>query len=331
MQLVRIRSRSALLGDSPPTQAKAKKTLFEGREVGAFRFSSRLERAIVRKVGEAVGDFDMIADGDRIMTCVSGGKDSYVLLDALRVLARRSPVRFELVAVNVDQGWPAYETRAIEEHLRAEGVEYRMINASYAAIVEAKLRPGQTPCSLCSRFRRAFLYDLAPTLGANKIALGHHMDDLIETLLLNLFFSGRLASMPPKLLAEDGRNVVIRPLCYVSEDETRAQAESRKYPVVRCGCPSCGLPDQKRQVIKRLLSGLEEAHPGTKRQMLAGLRNVKPDHLLDMDLWRKLGLGMAVSVKGTPLVVPSTSGTPSTSSVSDRENPAFSVGKQVEI
>src|ERR1051325_4735803 len=157
------------------------KTLFAGREAGAFRFGSKLERAIVRKVGEAVGDFDLIADGDRIMVCVSGGKDSYVLLDALRVLARRAPARFELVAVNVDQGWPDYETRAIEGHLAAEGVEYRMMSAEYARIVEAKLRPGQTPCSLCSRFRRAYLYDLAPTLGANKIALGHHMDDLIET------------------------------------------------------------------------------------------------------------------------------------------------------
>ena len=150
-----------------------KKRLFETRELGAFRFGSKLERAIVRKVGEAVGDFNLIAEGDRIMVCVSGGKDSYVLLDALRVLARRSPVRFELVAVNVDQGWPDYETRAIEEHLRTEGVEHRMLGASYAAIVEEKLQPGQTPCSLCSRFRRAYLYDAADRHGCTKIALGH--------------------------------------------------------------------------------------------------------------------------------------------------------------
>src|SRR5262249_59116960 len=155
------------------------------------------------------------------MVCIAGGKDSYVLLDALRVLQRRSPARFELVAVNVDQGWPDYETRAIEDHLRAEGVEYRMMSAEYARIVEAKLRPGQTPCSLCSRFRRAYLYDLAPSLRCTKIALGHDMDDLVETLLLNLFFSGRLASMPPRLMAEGGRNDVIRRLAYVADDEAR--------------------------------------------------------------------------------------------------------------
>jgi tRNA 2-thiocytidine biosynthesis protein TtcA len=272
---------------------KKPRPLFHDRQAGAFRFGSKLERAIVRKVGEAVGHYDMIAPGDRIMVCVSGGKDSYVLLDALRVLARRSPVRYELIAVNVDQGWPDYETRAIAAHLAAEGVEHRMAQASYAQIVEAKLRPGQTPCSLCSRFRRAYLYDLAAELGATKIALGHHMDDLIETLLLNLFFSGRLASMPPILRAEDGRNVVIRPLAYVSEAETRAYAVERGYPIVRCGCLSCGLPDQKRQVVKRMLLELEAQNPGVKRQMLAALGNVKPDHLLDVDLWRRLGLADA--------------------------------------
>ena len=283
MQLTQLRGRP-----------RRKKTLFEGRELGAFRFGSKLERAIVRKVGEAVGDHDLIADGDRIMVCVSGGKDSYVLLDALRVLQRRAPVRFSLVAVNVDQGWPDYETRAIAEHLAAEGVEHHMVSASSAEIVEAKLQPGQTPCSLCSRFRRAFLYDLAPTLGCTKIALGHHLDDLIETLLLNLFFSGRLAAMPPRLAAEDGKNVVIRPLAYVLESETRAFAEERGYPVVRCGCPSCGLPDQKRQVVKRLLSALEEEHPQLKRSMLAGLRNVNAPHLLDNTLLRMVSAGSRV-------------------------------------
>ena len=242
----------------------------------------------MRKVGEAVGDFGLIEDGDRIMVCISGGKDSYVLLDALRVLQRRAPVRFTLVAVNVDQGWPDYETRAILGHLAAEGVETHMASASYARIVEEKLRPGQTPCSLCSRFRRAYLYDLAPKLGATKIALGHHLDDLIETLLLNLMFSGRLASMPPRLVAEDKKNVVIRPLAYVSEAETRAYARDRGYPIVRCGCLSCGLPDQKRQVVKRMLAGLEKDTPGVKRHMLAALGNVKADHLLDRELLARL-------------------------------------------
>jgi tRNA 2-thiocytidine biosynthesis protein TtcA len=269
-----------------------KKTLFEGRELGAFRFGSKLERAIVRKVGEAVGDFDMISEGDRIMVCLSGGKDSYTLLDALRVLQRRSPVAFELLAVNVDQGWPDFDVAQIRAHLEAEGVEFRMMDATYAEIVEAKLRPGQTPCSLCSRFRRGYLYDLAPRLGCTRIALGHHADDAIETMFLNMMFSGRLASMPAKLRSEDGRNVVIRPLAYVTEEETRAYAEERRYPVVKCGCPSCGLPDQKRQVVKRMLAAIEETHPGAKRQMLAALRNVKPNHLLDTTLWTKLGVAV---------------------------------------
>lgn len=272
---------------------RPKRTLFEKHAQGAFKFNSKLEREIVRKTGEAVGEFDMIADGDKVMVCISGGKDSYALLDALRILRRRSPVRFELLAINVDQGWPGYDTAQIEEHLRSEGVAYQMEKATYAEIVEAKLRPGQTPCSLCSRFRRGYLYDLAQRVGATKIALGHHADDAIETLMLNMFFSGRLASMPPKLFAEDGKNVVIRPLAFVTEAETTAYAEERGYPLVRCGCLSCGLPDQKRQVVKRMLSDLEEAQPGTKRQMLAALRNVKAGHLLDVSLWRKVGVGLA--------------------------------------
>jgi tRNA 2-thiocytidine biosynthesis protein TtcA len=285
--LVQLKTRAP----KPPAETKtATKTLLASRLTGAFRFASRLERDIVRKVGEAVGDFQLIEEGDRIMVCVSGGKDSYVLLDALRLLRRRSPVHFDLIAVNVDQGWPDYETQAIAKHLQAEGVEYHMASATYARMVEEKLRPGQTPCSLCSRYRRGYLYDLAPELECTKIALGHHLDDLVETLMLNLMFSGRLASMPPRLVAEDKRNVVIRPLAYVAEAQTRAYAEQRGYPVVRCGCLSCGLPDQKRQVVKRMLTQLEKETPGVKRQMLAALGNVRPDHLLDRDLWARLNL-----------------------------------------
>jgi tRNA 2-thiocytidine biosynthesis protein TtcA len=283
-----------------PLPTRVKRPLFHGRDAGSFRFGSKLERAIVRKVGEAVGDFDMIADGDRIMVCMSGGKDSYAMLDALRVLARRAPVSYEMIAVNVDQGWPDYETKAIEDHLRAEGVTVHMARADYARIVEEKLRPGQTPCSLCSRFRRAYLYDLAQELGCTKIALGHHMDDLIETLMLNLLFSGRLASMPPRLVSEDGRNVVIRPLAYVSEEDTTAYAKERQYPLVRCGCLSCGLPDQKRQVIKRLLVELESSHPGTKRQMLAALRNVNASHLLDTNLLARLATVASAGAVAAP-------------------------------
>lgn len=249
---------------------------------------SRLERAIVKKAGQAVVDFEMIEEGDRIMVCISGGKDSYALLDVLRLLARRAPVRFELLAVNVDQGWPGYDTATIAAHLERTGVPYRMVDKDFASVVEANLAPGATPCSLCSRLRRGVLYNLAVEFGCTKIALGHHADDLIETLVLNLFYAGRLAAMPAKLHADDGRNTVIRPLAYVPEAMLIEYLAERAFPVVRCGCPSCGLPDQKRQVVKRMLASLEETDPGVKNHMLAALQNVKPSHLLDQSLQARL-------------------------------------------
>ncbi|WP_428264211.1 tRNA 2-thiocytidine(32) synthetase TtcA [Haliangium sp.] len=254
-----------------------------GREP-ARRERSRIERALLKKVGKAVADFDMIAAGDRVMVCVSGGKDSYALLDALRILQRRAPIAFELVAVNVDQGWPGYDTAVIAEHLAATGVPYHMIDRDFASVVEANLAPGATPCSLCSRLRRGVLYNLAVELGCHKIALGHHADDLIETLLLNLLYSGKIASMPARLVSDDGRNTVIRPLAYVPESLLIEYRDQRAYPVVRCGCPSCGLPEQKRQVVKRLLTSLEADDPGIKHHMLAALGNVKPSQLLDRAL-----------------------------------------------
>ena len=258
-------------------------------ELGAFRYGSKLERRIVQRLGEAIGDWMMLAPGDRVMVCLSGGKDSYALLDALLLHARRSPVSYSMVAVNVDQGWPGYATEQIETHLRSRGVEYRMIKAhSIADIVEEKLAPGATPCSLCSRLRRGVLYNLAAELGATKIALGHHLDDVVETLLLNLFFSGQLKAMPALLKSDDGRNQVIRPLAYVEERDLIAYADEKQYPVVRCGCPTCGLPDQKRQVVKRWLSDFEGTHPGLKTQMLAALQNVRPGHLLDRSLLAQL-------------------------------------------
>jgi tRNA 2-thiocytidine biosynthesis protein TtcA len=272
----------------PPSVA----TPLRSTELGAFRFGSKLERRVVQKVGSAVCDYDLIAEGDRIMVCVSGGKDSYALLDALLLLRRKSPVDFELFAVNVDQGWPGYQTDSIAEHLKGRGIEHRMVKAhEIAEVVERVLRPeetGATPCSLCSRLRRGVLYGLAREMGATKIALGHHLDDLAETLLMNLFFSGSLRSMPPKLAADDGQNVVIRPLVYVEEKDLIAYAAERNYPVVRCSCPTCGLPDQQRQVVKRMLTGLEEQHPGLKTQMLAALKNVKAGHLLDRALLQRL-------------------------------------------
>lgn len=247
----------------------------------------KLLRMICKRVGQLLGDYPtLIEEGDKIMVCISGGKDSYALLDVMIDLQRRAPVRFEIIAVNIDQGWPGYETGLIANHLASLGVEYRMITEDYAKIVEAKLKPGQTPCSLCSRFRRGVLYNLAQEFGCTKIALGHHADDLIETLVMNLFFSGRLASMPALLHSDDGRNTVIRPLALVSESLLIDYAAKRQFPVVRCGCPSCGLPAQKRQVIKRLLSDLEAESPQLKTHMLAALQHVQPDHLLDRSVKR---------------------------------------------
>jgi len=254
------------------------------RDASVPRGRERLERALTKKVGQAIADFGLISDGDRIMVCVSGGKDSYALLHVLAALQKRAPIEMELIAVNIDQGWPGYRTDLIEEHLRDTSVPYRMITEDYAALVESKLAPGQTPCSLCSRFRRGVLYNLAEELGCTKIALGHHMDDAVETVLLNMFFSGRLSSMPALLRSDDGRNTVIRPMIYVAEATLRAFQDEMAFPVVRCGCPSCGLPEQQRQRVKRLLAELEAESPGLKNHMLAALKNVSPSHLLDRDL-----------------------------------------------
>jgi tRNA 2-thiocytidine biosynthesis protein TtcA len=277
-----------------PAAGPAPQRGLRATELGAFRYGSRRERRIVRRVGAAVCDYDLLADGDRVMVCVSGGKDSYALLDALLLLRRKSPIDFEIFAVNVDQGWPGYQTDAIARHLEGRGVPHRMVRAhEIAQIVERVLKPeetGATPCSLCSRLRRGCLYGLADEMGATKIALGHHLDDLAETLLMNLFFSGSLRSMPPKLRSDDGRHVVIRPMAYVEERELIAYAAERSYPVVRCSCPTCGLPDQQRQVVKRLLSTLESDHPGLKTQMLAALKRVKVSHLLDRALIERLRL-----------------------------------------
>jgi tRNA 2-thiocytidine biosynthesis protein TtcA len=295
-----------VLGQIAPTPPPPPATPLRSTELGAFRYGSKLEKRIVGKVGAAVGDYGLLDDGDRVMVCVSGGKDSYALLDVLLLLARKSPVRYSLIAVNVDQGWPGYQTEVIEAHLRDRGVEHRMVRAhEIAGIVERVLRPeetGATPCSLCSRLRRGVIYGLADELGATKIALGHHLDDLAETLLLNLFYSGSLRSMPPKLTSDDGKHVVIRPLAYVEERDLVAYAEERRYPTVRCSCPTCGLPDQQRQVVKRMLSSLESEHAGLKTQMLAAMKNVKPLHLLDQTLLlRAPRVGASEAVPSRPI------------------------------
>jgi tRNA 2-thiocytidine biosynthesis protein TtcA len=249
----------------------------------------RLERRIFKAVGQAIGDFKMIEEGDKLMVAVSGGKDSWVMLHILNDLRKRAPVRFDIVAVNLDQGYEGYETHIIEDYLAKNKIPYHMAEKDINKIVQEK-NTGATWCSLCSRLRRGTLYGLAEKLGCNKIALGHHQDDMIETLLLNAFFIGRLGAMAPKLRADDGKNVIIRPLIYVLEEEIRQYTRIKQFPVVCCQCPlMCGETvhgDYKRRRVKLLIKQLEAEIPDIRNSLLASLKNVKASHLLDPDHWK---------------------------------------------
>jgi len=243
-----------------------------------------LYRRIKKQTGQAIGDFNLIEAGDRIAVGVSGGKDSYSLLHILDALRRRSPVPYELVAVNVDAGYPGFRKHVIEEHLEEYGFPYRMESTDCYRIIEEKRRPGSSYCSFCARLRRGVLYTVAQELGCNKIALGHHLDDFIETLLLNQFYVGTLAAMSPKLLADNGKQTVIRPFVYVEEQDIIAFTRANAFPVICCACPVCGVVDQKRKRMKRLIAELAKENPHLKRSMIGALGNVHPRHLLDRSL-----------------------------------------------
>jgi len=247
-------------------------------------YRSPLETRIARKTTQAVSDFQMIEEGDRILVGLSGGKDSWALIQILDVLRRRAKINFSLIAVNVDSGYAEYDHALISRTCQDHGWECVIEHTTIGEVMEDLLDVGDTPCSLCGRLRRGVLYRMATELGATKIALGHHADDCIETLLLNLFFEGNLKSMPARLVSDNGAHVVIRPLVYVSEAEARAYARECDLPVVGCCCPSCGDLSLQRQRVKRLLLELEREHPGLKNSMLAALRNVAPTHLLDARL-----------------------------------------------
>lgn len=242
-------------------------------------------------MGRAIGDFDMISEGDTIMVAVSGGKDSYTLLELLRSLQRRAPVNFALKVVNIDQGHPGYPAETLRTYMRNEGYDFRMVEEDTFSIVTEKISSGKTFCSLCSRLRRGILYRVATELGCNKIALGHHRDDILQTLLLNLFFAGQLGAMPPKLAAEYG-HIVIRPLAYCDEADIERYAAFRAFPILPCNL--CGSQDNlQRKIIGRMIGDLEATHPGVKASMLAAVQNVRPTQLLDRNLWASLGITLA--------------------------------------
>ncbi len=247
-------------------------------------YASAFEKKLARKVTRAIVDFDLIEDGDRVMVGLSGGKDSWALMQLLDALRRRAPIDFTLVAVNVDSGYRDYRHDTIARICEERVWELQIEHTTIGAILDDKLDAQATPCSLCARLRRGVLYRVASEVGATKIALGHHADDFIETLLLNLFFAGALKAMPARLVSDDRQHVVIRPLVYVAEEEARQYTDEVGLPIIGCCCSACGDMSLQRQRVKRLLVDLEREHPGVKQSMLKALGNVAGRHLLDRRL-----------------------------------------------
>ena len=245
---------------------------------------AKLAKRIRRQVGEAISDFAMISEGDRVMVCLSGGKDSHGLLDALLSLQQKAPVRFELVAVNLDQKQPGFPAHVLPEYLAERGVPFRIVEQDTYSVVKRVIPEGKTMCSLCSRLRRGALYRVAGELGATKIALGHHRDDVLGTFFLNLFHGGQLKAMPAKLASDDGRHVVIRPLVYVAEADLAAYAQARRFPIIPCTL--CGSQENlERKRIGEMLHEWEKNYPGRIESILRAMTEIRPSHLLDRKLF----------------------------------------------
>lgn len=241
---------------------------------------NKLAKRLRRQVGEAIADFAMIANGDKVMVCLSGGKDSYALLDVLLSLQEHAPIEFNIVAVNLDQKHPGFPEHVLPEYLASRGVAFRIVEQDTYSVVKRVIPDGKTTCGLCSRMRRGALYRIADELGASKIALGHHRDDILETFFLNLFHGGRLKAMPPKLVSDDGRHMVIRPLAYCREKDLQKFAELKNFPVIPCNL--CGSQDNlQRQAIKTMLQEWDKRFPGRLETMFSALQRLSPSHLLD--------------------------------------------------
>lgn len=260
---------------------------------------NKLQKRIRREVGRAIADYNMIEDGDRIMVCLSGGKDSYTLLDILINLQKSAPVKFELVAVNLDQKQPGFPEHILPSYLDKLGIEYYIINRDTYSVVKEKVPEGRTTCGLCSRLRRGTLYGFAEDIGANKVALGHHRDDIVETLFLNMFHGARMAAMPPKLLSDDKRNILIRPLAYCKESDIAKFAEAKQFPIIPCNL--CGSQDNlQRQNIKAMLAQWEKEQPGRVQQVFNAMQNIAPSQMADTQLFPFESLTLDRSAEKAP-------------------------------
>ncbi|HHF7319738.1 TPA: tRNA 2-thiocytidine(32) synthetase TtcA [Haemophilus influenzae] len=258
---------------------------------------NKLQKRLRRNVGNAIADFGMIEDGDKVMVCLSGGKDSYTLLDILLNLQQSAPIKFDIVAVNLDQKQPGFPEHVLPEYLESIGVDYKIVQENTYGIVKEKIPEGKTTCSLCSRLRRGILYRTATELGATKIALGHHRDDMLATLFLNMFYGGKMKSMPPKLISDDGKQIVIRPLTYCKEKDIEKYAIAKEFPIIPCNL--CGSqPNLQRQVVKEMLNTWDRQYPGRLETMFSAMQNITLSHMCDPKLFDFKGIKHEQMING---------------------------------